>query len=301
MRILLTSNKTYRGFLDGSWWYLYLPLKDMGHDVYFYDTVEPLEKDFEAVLDKFKPELIFCCLTNDRIIAPYEPWEQISKETDSGRTTTFNWFCDDTWRYDGFSKIACHYFNVVSTPEPQYVRRYKTDGYSNVILGGWHTNIDLFPALKYQEKDIEVSFMGAMNDVRREFFEKHAEFPIQMFTGVSQEEMLGIFAKTKIGINLSINENDPTRRTQMKQRMFEVPAGKGLLFTEHHPDVEHFFEPNKEIMTFKNDIEFKEKLKFLLNKPKIVEKIATAGHRRFLAEHESKIRLAKILEKIKEF
>ena len=70
MKILLVSNKTYRGFLDGSWWNLYLPLKDMGHEVYFYDTVEPLEKDFKAVVEKFKPEIIFCCLTGNRGIAP---------------------------------------------------------------------------------------------------------------------------------------------------------------------------------------------------------------------------------------
>ena len=273
----------------------------MGHEVYFYDTVEPLEKDFNAVVEKFKPELIFCCLTNNRIIAPYEPWDNLLKETEAGRTTTFNWFCDDTWRYDDFSKFACRYFSVVSTPEPQYISRYKTDGYSNVILGGWHTNVDLFPALKYENKDIEMSFMGALTDIRKEFFEKHSEFPVQLFSGVSQEEMLDIFAKTKIGINLSINENDSARKTQMKQRMFEVPAGKGLLFTEHHQGLEYFFEPNKETITFKDDVEFKEKLKFLLNNPTTVEKIAMAGHKRFLAEHESKTRLSKVINQIKEF
>ena len=301
MKILLVSNKTYRGNLDGSWWYLYLPLKQMGHEVYFYDTVEPLEKDFKVVVEKFKPEMIFCCLTANLAIAPNEPWQQLLEETKKGRSVTFNWFCDDTWRYEDFSKLACHHFNVVSTPEPEYIKRYKIDGYSNVILGGWHTNIDLFPALKYEEKDIHVSFMGALNNLRRQFLEKHSEFPIQIFSGVSQEKMLDIFAKTMIGINLSINENDPAKKTQMKQRMFEVPAGQGLLFTEHHPGLEHFFEPNKEIITFKSDIEFKEKLNFLLNKPKIVEKIARAGHKRFLAQHESKTRLASVLKQIGEF
>lgn len=300
MKILLVSNKTYRGFLDGSWWNLYLPLKDMGHEVYFYDTVEPLEKDFKAVVEKFKPEIIFCCLTGNRGIAPNEPWDDLLEETNTGRSVTFNWFCDDTWRYEDFSKFACHYFNVVSTPEPEYIRRYELDGYSNVILGAWHTNIDLFPALKYEQKDIQVSFMGALNKLRGQFFEKHSEFPIHMFSGVSQEEMLNIFAKTMIGINLSINENDPAKKTQMKQRMFEIPAGIGLLFTEYHSGLEHFFEPNKEMITFKNDVEFKEKLKFLLANQRVVENIATAGHKRFLAEHESKVRLTKILDRIKE-
>ena len=98
MKILLVSNKTYRGILDGSWWYLYLPLKDMGHEVYFYDTVDPLEKDFKAVVENFKPEIIFCCLTGNLGIAPSEPWEELLEETNNGRSITFNWFCDDTWR-----------------------------------------------------------------------------------------------------------------------------------------------------------------------------------------------------------
>ena len=165
-------------------------------------------------------------------------------------------------------------------------------------MGGWHTNVDLFPALKYENKDIEMSFMGALTDIRKEFFEKHSEFPVQLFSGVSQEEMLDIFAKTKIGINLSINENDSARKTQMKQRMFEVPAGKGLLLTEYHQGIEYFFQPNKEIITFKDDMEFKEKLKFLLNNPTTVEKIAMAGHKRFLKQNTSEKRLAGVVEEI---
>ena len=301
MKILLVSNKTYRGHLDGSWWYLYLPLKQMGHEVYFYDTVTPLEVDFESVVDKFKPDLIFCCLTGDWAIAPHEPWEALMKETLSGRTNTFNWFCDDTWRYDSFSKLAVRHFNVCSTPEPKFIERYKQDGYTNIILGAWHTNIDLYPALKYEEKDILISFMGAMNELRKSFFDKHEEFSIEMFSGVSQEKMLEIFTKTKIGINLSVNENDPLKKTQMKQRMFEVPAGLGLLFTENHDSLEMFFKPNEEIITFENDLDFKEKLKFLLSKPAVVKQIATAGHKRFLKQHESKIRLASVLEQIGEF
>jgi len=107
--ILLIVNKTYRKQIDGGWWYLYLPLKEMGYQVYFYDTVDPKEKNLEKVIESFKPDLIFCCMTGDKAIAPHEPWDQIQKETDSGRITTFNWFCDDTWRFENFSKTACRH------------------------------------------------------------------------------------------------------------------------------------------------------------------------------------------------
>ena len=300
MKILLVLNKTYRDILDGGWWYLYLPLKELGHEVYLYDTVDPLEKDFKKVVEGFKPELIFCVMTGDRLIGPYEPWELLKAETNSGRTKTFNWFCDDTWRYNAFSRHACHFFNVCSTPEPEYVHRYISEGYSNIIVGAWHANINLYPRLIYKDKNINMSFMGALNNTRKEFFQRHHEIPISMFSGISQEEMLDVHAKSKIGVNLSVNENDPEKKTQMKQRMFEIPAAQTLLFTQYHGAVESFFEPDREIVTFNSDEEFIEKSKFLLANQRVVEKIAMAGHKRFLAEHESKVRLTKILDRIKE-
>ena len=125
MKILLTLNKTYRGLPDSGYWYVYMPLKQLGHEVYWYDTVNPDEKDYSKIIEQFKPDLIFCCVTNDRSIAPHEPWDEITQETKSGRTKTFNWFCDDTWRFDDFSSAACQCFNVCSTPDPRYIEKYK--------------------------------------------------------------------------------------------------------------------------------------------------------------------------------
>ena len=125
MKILLTLNRTYRGLPDTGYWYVYLPLKQLGHEVYWYDTVDPEQKNYSKIIETFKPDLIFCCMTGNPHITPHEPWEPIKKETDSGRTKTFNWFCDDTWRFDSFSNNACQYFNICSTPDPNYIIRVK--------------------------------------------------------------------------------------------------------------------------------------------------------------------------------
>jgi spore maturation protein CgeB len=84
----------------------------------------------------------------------------------------------------------------------------------------------------------------------------------------------------------------------MKQRIFETTAGAGVLVTEYHPGIEEYFEINKEIITFETTREFREKVTFLQNKPQIAEKLAKAGHERFLKEHDSKIRLSRVLEEI---
>ena len=55
-KILLTTNKTLSNgntkWVDGGYFNLYLPLKDLGHEVYFWDTVEPDEPDYQKVIPK---------------------------------------------------------------------------------------------------------------------------------------------------------------------------------------------------------------------------------------------------------
>jgi spore maturation protein CgeB len=283
--------------MDMGYWYVYLPLRQLGHEVYFYDTVEPKEKDYKKIIETLKPDLIYCCLTGDKSIAPYEPWSEILNETNSGRTKTFNWFCDDTWRFDNFSSKACSCFNVCSTPEPAYIEKFKSIGYNKIILGPWHVNAEFYPKIEFKNKDIDISFIGNLTPTRKAFFDA-VEMPIKNIFGISHEELFLTHAKSKIGINLSTNDNDTQRKTQMKQRMFEIAAGSGLLFTEYHDAIENFYEIDKEIVTFKTIDEFNKKAKFLLKTPKLVEQIAQNGYRRFLAEHDSKVRLEKVLKEI---
>jgi len=108
-------------------------------------------------------------------------------------------------------------------------------------------------------------------------------------------------SRIKIGVNLSTNENDKQKKTQMKLRLFEVPASGGLLLTEYHEGIEEFYKIDKEIVTFSSVGEFCSKSKFLLNNDSISRQIADNGYKRFISEHESKKRLSSILTKIEEF
>ena len=74
MKILLVTNKTLSNrnseWIDGGYWNFYLPLLEMGHEVYFYDTIKGDAQDFSTVVDSFRPELIFCCMTGDPKLTP---------------------------------------------------------------------------------------------------------------------------------------------------------------------------------------------------------------------------------------
>ena len=297
MKILLTTNKTYRNSPDVGFWYTYTPLVEMGHEVYWFDTVNPKDKNYSKIIETFKPDLIFCCMTGDSNITPFEPWEDIKKETDSGRTKTFNWFCDDTWRFDSFSSQACHYFNVCSTPEPTYLQKFRSVGYDKIILGNWYANSKFYPDISFDDKAINISFIGFPTHSRKQFF-KNCQLPIKNLHGLTHEQMFETHSNTKIGINLSKNDNDPTGKTQMKQRVFEVVAGAGLLLSQYNEGIEEFFEIDKEIITFKTVDELNKKATFLLKNPKITKKIAQNGHKRFMKDHDAKVRLVRVLEEI---
>jgi len=285
--------------------YVYRPLRELGHEVVWYDTVDSEEGfgghgSYSKLVESFKPDLIFCCFTGNRHITPREPWEEVMRETETGRTKTFNWFCDDTWRFESFSSKTCGYFNVCSTPEPDYLQKYHSIGYKNIILGCWHANSKSFPLVSFENKDIDISFVGNLTPGRKQFFDM-CQVPVKNVFGIPTEELFSVHSKTKIGVNLSVNDNDPYRKTQMKQRMFEIPAGQGLLVTQHHDGIENFYDIDKEIVTFKTIDEFNKKINFLSKNPKVVEKMAKNGHRRFIREHDSEVRLRKVLEKIEEF
>ena len=304
MKIILVTNQTLgRGrtqCIDGGYYNFYIPLLELGHDVLFYDTIHGADKSFTELVDDFKPDLVFCCITGDCLITPYEPLEEIARITKSNKIKTFNWFCDDTWRFHNFSKDMCKNFTYCSTPEEKFIEKYKEAGYSNILEGNWHCNPSLSPRGNF-DKVLDLSFIGGINRERASILDRLRELGLQMqiLNEISYEDLFKVYACSKIGFNLTTNSNDPEKKAQMKLRIFEVTAAGALLLTEEVDGLDKFFEIGKEVETFKTIDEAEEKIKYYLKNESAREKIAAAGHQRFLTDHSSKVRLAKLLAEIK--
>ena len=118
------------------------------------------KKDFDKIINLFQPDLIFSIVCGDKNVTPYEPLEQIKEITKKGNIKTFNWFCDDTWRFDNFSKYICSYFNICSTPELSYINKYKNIGYNNILIGQWHVNESYIT--NSDTKQFELGFCGGL-------------------------------------------------------------------------------------------------------------------------------------------
>tara|TARA_R110000824_G_scaffold395582_1_gene596358 strand:+ start:153 stop:1073 length:921 start_codon:yes stop_codon:yes gene_type:complete len=305
MKILLTLNKTLdrKGVirLDSAFYNVYIPLMKLGHEVELYDTVNPIEKDFEKVVAAFQPELIFSCATGNKNVTPYEPLDQIKSITSKGNVKTFNWFCDDTWRFETFSKDICKNFLCCSTPEPSFIDEYKRNGYSNIILGSWHCSSDLF--LGRGQVSNAVGFVGGLTQDRKERLDFLAskKLPVLNFGAPSYEDMIAKYSSCSIGINFSVNSNCPNKSTQMKLRVMEIANSESLIFSEYTPQIENLFKIDKEIIIFKSNEEMEDKIRYYLKNHGEREKVCRSGRRRFLAEHESQTRLASILKSINKF
>ena len=112
--------------------------------------------------------------------------------------------------------------------------------------------------------------------------------------------MKNVILRSKIGINFSKNFNARPPVLQVKGRMAEVIAGKTLLVTEYAPGLERHFKIDNEIICFKSPDEAFKKITFLLKNENVMNKIADNGYKRFLKDHDTRVRLKQILDFVNE-
>ena len=85
----------------------------------------------------------------------------------------------------------------------------------------------------------------------------------------------------------------------MKARMFEIPATGSLLITEYTKDLENCYDIGKDIIAFGTEDQLLDIVGDMKYNPEKYEQVAENGKARFLKDHDSKIRLAQVLENIK--
>jgi len=178
-----------------------------GHDVLYFDSRASIKRNkrlLETARSE-KPDLMFSVLfTNE--LAP-AVIRQISNLPD---TTTVNWFCDDHWRFDNYSRYWAPCFNWVVTTAGSALPKYAQLQYPNVIKSQWACN-----HLLYRKLDLplqyDVTFVGQPHGNRRQIVDalRRAGIRVQVFGfgweagRVSQEQMIRIFNQSRINLNFS--------------------------------------------------------------------------------------------------
>jgi spore maturation protein CgeB len=282
---------------------------------------------------EIEPDLVFFLLFKDEI-AP----ETVRTLGRLPGVTTLNWFADDHWRFQSFSRHWAPLFDVVATTDLRAPERYRRLGLKRVVLTQWGCNQHLYRPTGVP-LDLDVCFVGQPYGARRASVERLRAAGIRVETWgegwdtgrLPQERLSDTFSRTRINLNFtdSSQQLEPatiarqfirrygpipgprfgslrsslqfvrdTRRPQIKARIFEIAASGGFVLTQHADGIERYLEPGSEIATFRTPRDLVDQVERWLADDAARTAVAAAGYRRTLEEHTYEHRFREIFAKV---
>lgn len=307
----------FRGFLPA--------LKHITDEVYpfwfdeYLDKKKELQKRVIEFIDEIHPDIVFFILIEDEF--SFETLDYLKS-----KYLTVNWFGDDHWRFESFTKRYISHFTYSITTDKYAVDKYESAGCKNVILSQWASfgcteDID-FEEIKYKH---DISFIGGISEYRkwvmRELSKKGIKvecFGYGWENGrVSFEELEDIFKTSRINMNISNSApydiryifsslksmrefiGTQKRAEQIKARNFEIPAFGGFQLTNYAPSLEDYLKIGDEVIIYKTVKELALHVNYYLNNEKERRRIMVNGYSRAKREHTYMNRLKEVFYKIK--
>lgn len=251
-------------------------LRENGHEVstFFYDHLlekkEELQREILAKADEVRPDLIVFVLFQDQ-------FETQTLDLLKKNYVTLNWFGDDSWRFDSFTRIYAPHFTWCVTTDFFSLPRYRALGCEKVIFSQWAAFDEaLDPLEERQPTEFDVSFIGAASAPRRWFVRElkrrgitvHAFGPGWENGSVSTERMKEIFRGSRISLNISnsvpldyrfylsglrpwvFKARTLKTASQTKARNFEIPYYGGFQLTDYVPSLEKYFRIGEEVACY---------------------------------------------------
>ena len=256
------------------------------------------EVDLLERLEKRKADLIFH--------VPYTNYfrNEIMDEITRQGNNTMAWQGDDEWLWSSDNVHSpkfishAHKWNVTTCSEA--VPKYKKIGITP-ILAQWGYSASEWK-YKNQNRDIDVYFCGARNPERDKLLKRISGMELNYsFDGpgygyhkdkknqslvsvgingrpiqgkVSFQDMVNKYQRAKISVSLLMGSGKKEAYTQVKQRVFEIPASGSFQLASRCPELERFFHVGKEIDVFDTEDELEDKINFYLKHDVIRERMA---------------------------
>jgi spore maturation protein CgeB len=258
-----------------------------------------------ATAAEARPDVAFFCLFTDEL--DVTTIEGVRREAGC---PTINWFTDDHWRFDDFSRHMAPAFSLAVTTDEDSLPKYAAAGIQNVHLSQWACNRYAYAKVT-DAIEHEVTFVGQPHGNRPETIGRlrRAGHEVECWGlgwpngRLGHDEMVRVFSSSRINLNLS-NSSDPVPTTlrarvgkllgrgpkgprppQIKGRNFEVPGCGGFLLTERVPHLERYFDLEREVGVFDDEDDLIEQVGRWLEDDSGRAAVAEAGYRRVLAEH----------------
>lgn len=299
-------------------------MEKLGHTVvpFFYDEylsqIEKLQDDLLAFAENTSPDLIFFCLFKDQF--RHETLQALKNNH-----TTINWFGDDQWRFESFTRYFANDFSWCVTTDQFSIEKYRSIGQENVIYSQWAAIDAHEPGNMSVDYRHDVTFIGGYHSYRDWFIRQLAKSGVHVEAygngwpngSLSSQEMNQMFQESKVNLNISNSLSYDVRyllssartilqflrskktNSQIKARNFEIPYFGGFQLTDYVPTLENYFNIGNEIACYSSPDEAAHQIKFYLENQTLREQIRLNGQQRAASEHGYYHRLKDILERIK--
>jgi spore maturation protein CgeB len=235
--------------------------------------------------------------------------------------TTVLWFVEDYLRFTYWRDSAKYYDFVFTIQKDPAISQIKSAGAGEVHYLPTACDPAVHGPLSLSAQDkarwgSPISFVGAGYYNRQQAFASFAELPFKIwgtewptcrpFDGMLQEqgrrlspeEYVKIFNATDININLhSSNERDDVDPYGdfINPRTFELAACAAFQLCDERSLLSELFEPGKEIVTFRDKADLREKIDYYLSRPEERRVIAERARQRVLRDHTYEGRIKQML------
>ncbi len=277
-------------------------LTQLGHSVenFFYDThlnnLTLLQEELLNAARTTQPDLIFFVLFQNQ-------FQTQTLDLLKAEFKTMNWFGDDSWRFEDFTRHYAQHFSYCITTDKFSLAKYKKLGVKNVFLSQWAAIEQATPSTTEPGYQYDVSFVGAYNPYRGWFIDQLQKRGVATHCfghgwpngPVSNDEMMSVFRQSKINLNLSNSVNMDVRylfssiksmahclrskkvASQIKARNFEIPYHGGFQLTDYTPSLEDYFEIGAELACYNTVEDALTQIQFYLNNDSLREEVRERG------------------------
>lgn len=119
---------------------------------------------------------------------------------------------------------------------------------------------------------------------------------------ITDDQMIRKYSESKINLGfLEVYDNhDHSQKTMqhLHLREFEAPMSRALYFTNYSDELVQHYEPDKEVVIFRNEHELLDKVNYYLDHPQEAEKVRQAGYERALKCHTYQKRYEDLFKEI---
>lgn len=224
-------------------------------------------------------------------------------------------FSDDEWRHANYDRYLALYSDIFTIAVKDNLNAYRNYGLAPFYMQ-WASNPDMFHPIQNQAKDIDVSFIGAAygqrvtyikflitNGIKVKVFgrgwDRYADIRPYWGGYLSQKEMLGVIARSKINLNFLWTSAKKERCT-IKGRTMELSACRAFQLSNATDEfINYGFIEEENIALFDDQQGMLDKINYYLQHNDERDTIAQNAYEHVLKNHTWEQRFNEIFEHLK--